>query len=226
MKTRPRFTRLSLLALAAALVAAPALHSQHDAHHAPAKSPAAATAGHPLRGVVTRIIADKKLVMVKHEEIPGFMMAMTMAFHVPADIYPALTPGTRLAAILLPKQPDGWHLEAVRLLADAGAPLAPNQPHRVALAADAKNPGTFTGAFTFVAPSTGDWRANVSTRAAWIDIAPKGGAPLTSKACSHANPPGFLKGPLYALTAGQTYEIRFTKAPAAELDVLLQPFAN
>ena len=112
------------------------------------------------------------------------------------------------------------------LVLATGAPLAPNQPHRVALAADAKNPGTFTGAFTFVAPSTGDWRANVSTRAAWIDIAPKGGAPLTSKACSHANPPGFLKGPLYALTAGQTYEIRFTKAPAAELDVLLQPFAN
>jgi hypothetical protein len=93
----------------------------------------------------------------------------------------------------------------------------------VALTADTKNPGTFTGAFTFVASSTGDWRANVSTRAAWVDIAPKGGAPLTSKACSHANPPGFLKGPLYALTAGQTYEVRFTKVPAADLDVLLQP---
>jgi Cu/Ag efflux protein CusF len=213
----------SLFVLFAALLASSGLRAQHEGHTASAKSSPAATAGHPLRGVVTRIIADKKLVMVKHEEIPGFMMAMTMAFIVPADIYPALTPGTRLAATLLPRQADGWHLEAVRLLADAGAPLAPNQPHRVALTADTKNPGTFTGAFTFVASSTGDWRANVSTRAAWVDIAPKGGAPLTSKACSHANPPGFLKGPLYALTAGQTYEVRFTKVPAADLDVLLQP---
>ncbi len=211
--------------LAAAVFAAFSLHAQHDAHHdAKMSAPAGTSRGHPLRGVVTRIVAEKKLVMVKHEEIPGFMMAMTMAFHVPAEIYPALKPDPRLAATLLPKQPDGWHLTAVRLLAAADATLAPDLPHRVALAADSKNPGTFTGAFTFVAPASGDWRANVSTRAAWIDIAPKRGAPLTSKACSHANPAGFLKGPLYALTAGQTYEVRFTKVPAAELDVLLQPF--
>jgi Cu/Ag efflux protein CusF len=215
---------LAFATLAAALASASTLRAQHNEKHAAEKS--AATAGHPLRGVVTSVLADKKLVMVKHEEIPGFMKAMTMAFIVPAEIYPALTPGTRLAAILLPRQADGWHLESVRLLADTGAPLAADLPHRVALAADAKNPGTFTGAFTFVAPTTGDWRANISTRAAWLDIAPKGGAPLTSKACSHANPPGFLKGPLYALTAGQTYEIRFTKAPAADIDVLLQHFAN
>ena len=209
-----------------ALLAIPALPAQPEGHAAPGKSAPAPAAGHPLRGVVTRVLADKKLVLVKHEEIPGFMMAMTMAFHVPPEIYPALTPGTPLAATLRPKQADGWHLVAVRLLADAGATLAPDLPHRVALGADTKNSGTFSGTFTFIAPTTGDWRANVSTRAAWVDLAPKGGAPLTAKACSRANPPGFAKGPLYTLTAGQPYEVRFTKVPAASLDVLFQPFVG
>jgi Cu/Ag efflux protein CusF len=223
-----RFRSLARLALplAAALLAVPALPAQHEGRAVPGSSAPAPAAGHPLRGVVTRVLADKQLVLVKHEEIPGFMMAMTMAFHVPPEIYPALTPGTRIAATLLPKQPDGWHLVAVRLLADAGATLAPALPHRVALAADPKNPGAFSGTFTFVAPTSGDWRANVGTRAAWVDIAPKGGAPLTSKACSHANPPGFAKGPLYTLVAGQPYEVRVTKVPAPTLDVLLQPFVG
>ena len=61
----------------------------------------AAETGHPLRGVVTRVLAPEKLVLVQHEEIPGFMGAMTMAFRVPDAVWPQLTPGTRLTATLL-----------------------------------------------------------------------------------------------------------------------------
>ena len=36
-------------------------------------------------GVVTEIVADGNMAVVRHEEIPGFMMAMTMPFGLRAD---------------------------------------------------------------------------------------------------------------------------------------------
>jgi len=37
---------------------------------------------HALKGVITSVLADKSALMVKHEEIPGVMRAMTMMFKV------------------------------------------------------------------------------------------------------------------------------------------------
>jgi hypothetical protein len=75
---------------------------------------ATAETGHPLRGVVTSVVAERQLVMVKHEEIPGFMRAMTMAFSVPAEVYPRLTPGTHLIATMYGSR-GKWRLEDVQL---------------------------------------------------------------------------------------------------------------
>lgn len=73
-----------------------------------------AEAGHPLRGVVTRKLEDRKLVLVKHEEIPGFMRAMTMAFSVPEKDWPLLEPGVHLTATLHGGRGD-WRLSGITL---------------------------------------------------------------------------------------------------------------
>jgi Cu/Ag efflux protein CusF len=75
----------------------------------------AAEPGHPLRGVVTRVLEDRRLVMIKHEEIPGFMKAMTMAFSVPDEVYPLLQPGVALTA-RMHRTDRGWKLDQVKLL--------------------------------------------------------------------------------------------------------------
>ena len=36
-------------------------------------------------GVVTEIVADGNMAVIRHEEIPGFMMAMTMTFGIRSD---------------------------------------------------------------------------------------------------------------------------------------------
>lgn len=74
-----------------------------------------ADAGHPLKGVVTKVLEDRKLVMVKHEEIPGFMKAMTMAFSVPDEVWPQLKPGVALTA-RLHKADKGWKLTDVKIV--------------------------------------------------------------------------------------------------------------
>jgi Cu/Ag efflux protein CusF len=73
---------------------------------------AVAETGHALRGEVTRVLEDRKLVMVRHEEIPGFMKAMTMAFTVPEADWPKLTPGTFLTATMYGSR-GKWRLEDI-----------------------------------------------------------------------------------------------------------------
>lgn len=87
----------------------------------------AADPGRPLRGVVTRVLAEKKLVMVQHEEIPGFMRAMTMAFSVDDAVFPQLTPGTHLTATLHGSR-GNWRLAGVQLTDEKYQPLPPPPP--------------------------------------------------------------------------------------------------
>ncbi|MCW5550411.1 MAG: copper-binding protein, partial [Opitutaceae bacterium] len=83
---------------------------------------AAAETGHPLRGEVTRVLEDRKLVMVRHEEIPGFMRAMTMAFSVPEADWPKLTPGTFLTATMYGSR-GRWRLEDITITDENYQPL-------------------------------------------------------------------------------------------------------
>jgi hypothetical protein len=79
-----------------------------------------AVRGYPMKGLVTDVQPDRGLVIVKHDEIPGVMRAMTMAFKVDAALLPQLT---RDQALLgrIEKRGRDWWLFNVKLL---GAPPA------------------------------------------------------------------------------------------------------
>jgi len=78
--------------------------------------------GHPLRGVVTRKLEDRKLVLVRHEEIPGFMRAMTMAFSVPETDWPKLNPDVHLTATLHGSR-GNWRLSDIVITDENYQPL-------------------------------------------------------------------------------------------------------
>lgn len=100
-----------LLALAAA---APAASPDTAPRSAPAAAPAAANAKrHPLRGVVTQIYPDRSALLVKHEEIPGVMRAMTMLFKVDAPTLAAARKGRALTG-LMSRRGAEWILEDVK----------------------------------------------------------------------------------------------------------------
>jgi Cu/Ag efflux protein CusF len=73
---------------------------------------------HPLKGIVKRLNTEKSRVTVKHEEIPGFMAAMTMVFSVSADDVKRLKEGDQISAVLL-RTSDGWALEQIVVLPPA-----------------------------------------------------------------------------------------------------------
>lgn len=83
-----------------------------------------AETGHALRGEVTRVLEERKLVMVRHEEIPGFMKAMTMAFTVPDTDWPKLTPGTFLTATMYGSR-GKWRIEDIAITDENYQPLPP-----------------------------------------------------------------------------------------------------
>ena len=62
-----------------------------------------------VRGVVRRVETERRSVVVKHEEIPGFMPAMTMPFDVkePKELQ-GLKPGDRISFRMLVTTNDGW----------------------------------------------------------------------------------------------------------------------
>jgi Cu/Ag efflux protein CusF len=68
---------------------------------------------HPLKGVVTSVLPDRSALMVKHEEIPGFMRAMTMMFKVDAATLKSAKKGDAITG-LMSRQGDDWVLEDVR----------------------------------------------------------------------------------------------------------------
>ncbi len=79
--------------------AAPAVRSTL-ARPAPAS---AAAKRYPLKGVVTAVDAGKSEITVSHEEVPGFMAAMTMTFPIQDDpkVVALLRPGDRIEATLV-----------------------------------------------------------------------------------------------------------------------------
>lgn len=99
------FTAVALLLGAEASVAG-------EASPAPATE-ASAPVGHPLRGTVVAVLADKSALLVKHEEISGVMAAMTMLLKVDAATLADARKDQPITGTLL-RKPDGWWLENVR----------------------------------------------------------------------------------------------------------------
>ena len=106
--------RNSSLLLALLLAATPAAFSA-----APAAAPAEKSTEvkrHALRGVITAIITDRSAVMVKHEDIPGVMKAMTMMFKVDPATLKSVKEGDTITA-LMSRQNNTWVLEDVKRVA-------------------------------------------------------------------------------------------------------------
>ena len=85
-----------------------------------AANPSAPTAApeikrYALRGVVVAVDADKSALRVKHEEIPGFMRAMTRQFKVDASTLTAAKVGAALTG-QMSRQGKDWVLEDVKFL--------------------------------------------------------------------------------------------------------------
>ncbi|MEO7412258.1 MAG: SCO family protein [Opitutaceae bacterium] len=65
-------------------------------------SVAAATGSYPLTGEILSVDAPRKVLIVKHEDIPGYMPAMTMEFVVSDADLAAAKPGQRIRAEMTP----------------------------------------------------------------------------------------------------------------------------
>ena len=100
-------TLLALL-LGGAIALAPACAKKETP---PTSQPAARR--YPLRGIVVEIRSAQSSLLVKHEDIPGFMPAMTMLFKVDATALKEARPGRPITATLVQRD-DGFALEDVK----------------------------------------------------------------------------------------------------------------
>lgn len=80
----------------------------------PAEQPKA----HPVKGVIMGLMPEKTALLVKHEEVPGVMRAMTMMFKVDPAVLERVK---RMDAIQakMQRRTDGWWLLDVEVLAPA-----------------------------------------------------------------------------------------------------------
>ncbi len=76
---------------------------------------------HPLRGVITFVDTPRSAFMVKHEEVPGVMRAMTMMFKVDAATLKAFKSGDAITG-LMSRQGPSWVLEDVKPATASAAP--------------------------------------------------------------------------------------------------------
>ncbi len=68
---------------------------------------------YPLTGVIVRVDAARRILLVQHDEVVGFMQPMTMEFHVSAAEVAAAKEGERIRAVLYPEDPNGARLEKI-----------------------------------------------------------------------------------------------------------------
>ncbi|MBI5770686.1 MAG: SCO family protein [Verrucomicrobia bacterium] len=66
-----------------------------------------------MRGEVISLDAARKVLVVKHEEIKGYMPAMTMEFAVDARDLNATKPGQRIRAEMIPSKDGDFRLEKI-----------------------------------------------------------------------------------------------------------------
>ena len=75
---------------------------------AAAPAPAATAPSHPVRGIIVDVMPAQSALMVKHEDIPGFMPAMTMLFKVDAPTLKAAAKDQTITATLYQQGDDFW----------------------------------------------------------------------------------------------------------------------
>ncbi|HEY0968325.1 MAG TPA: copper-binding protein [Opitutaceae bacterium] len=109
------FFLLLVALLAASPVTADQTAAQPEKNAPPGASPSGPTR-HPLKGVVVEIVADRGSLLVKHEEVPGIMRAMTMLFKVTESDLKSVRKDQAITGLMV-RKPDGWWLEAVKPVA-------------------------------------------------------------------------------------------------------------
>lgn len=111
------------VALALAGVLAAACGGKEDA--------AAGARRHPLKGRVVAVDLAERKITLAHEEIPGFMPAMTMPFAVlekDAVLLPHVAPGDEVTASLVVPDSRYWIEDLVVVKKGTGDPNAPARP--------------------------------------------------------------------------------------------------
>lgn len=103
--------RLAALVLAC-LAPVAVVAAQPDA--APAEK--AAPKFYPLTGIVVDVLADKQALLVKHDEIPGVMRAMTMMFRVEAGVLTQVKKGDAIRAQMGRNDEGKWILRDVQVV--------------------------------------------------------------------------------------------------------------
>lgn len=75
-----------------------------------------ADAGHPLTGVVQSVMAERQALLVKHEEVPGVMKAMTMLLRVAPTVLQQVKAGDAITATLHRSDDGVWYLDDVKII--------------------------------------------------------------------------------------------------------------
>ena len=68
---------------------------------------------YPLKGVIVDLLTNQSALLVKHEEIAGYMKAKTMLFKVDEATFKAAVKGQAITGTLV-KRSDGFWLEDVK----------------------------------------------------------------------------------------------------------------
>ena len=68
---------------------------------------------YPLRGEIVSVDAARKILVVRHDEVQGYMPAMTMEFAVSAGDAAVAKPGQRIRAELVPSRTGNFGLEKI-----------------------------------------------------------------------------------------------------------------
>lgn len=133
--TRPRIVLPLVAALVGSLLGAVACEAKKPPRAAPPGKPAAskpAAAKEPrsyaVVGELRSVSEGGKKALIKHEAIPGYMMAMTMEFNVKnPDELKGLTPGDKLRFRLVPTDDTHW-IDQIQKIGAAATPVVPPAP--------------------------------------------------------------------------------------------------
>lgn len=113
LSTRSNRARRATLLLASALALGLGACSRSESTAQDSKTTAAGEPKYPLTGEVLRVDAAEKSVRVRHDEIEGYMPAMTMDFSVaPADLA-VLKAGDKIRAQLIQGKDGTFRLEQI-----------------------------------------------------------------------------------------------------------------
>lgn len=102
-----------------------------------------------VKGVVKEVMLDRKKAKIAHEEIPGYMEAMTMLLDVKdANELNGLQPGDNITFRMVVLEDDGW-IENIKKLDGPRTPLPADPPLRRAAYVEALGVGDAVPEYTF-----------------------------------------------------------------------------